>query len=114
MAANFIALDSAERLAELFENSHDHAVVLFKHSMTCGISVGVRHDVARIDGDIHVVVMQTQRPLAMEIAQLTGIRHESPQAIVIRNGSPVYYASHYDIEPEKLQSFLNGVEALAN
>lgn len=108
MSANFISIDSSDRLAELIELSHEKPVVLFKHSTTCGISAGVRHEVSSVEGDIHTVIMQTHRPLAVEIAQHTGIRHESPQAIVLRDGQPVYSASHYDIEPQRLQSFLNG------
>ncbi|MGI8813251.1 MAG: bacillithiol system redox-active protein YtxJ [Pyrinomonadaceae bacterium] len=108
MPTNFIRVESGEQLSQLFEASSDRSVVLFKHSSTCGISAGVMHDVSIIDGDIHVISMQTQRPLAMEIASRTGIRHESPQAIVLVGGKPVYSASHYDIEPATLQSYLNG------
>jgi bacillithiol system protein YtxJ len=106
MNANFIEVDSIDSLNSLFERSHASPVVLFKHSTTCGISAGVLREVSSVDGDIHMIVMQTHRPLSNALAERTGVRHESPQAIVLKDGMPVYTASHYDIEPRELQSFL--------
>ena len=106
MPANFIPLRSSEDLQQLIDVSHRSPVVLFKHSTTCGISAGVMREVAAVTGDIHIVIMQTSRPVAVEIAERTGVRHESPQAIVLENGVPVYSASHYDIEPERLGHYL--------
>ena len=106
MNANFIEFESIDRLESLFVESHRTPVVIFKHSTTCGISAGVMREVSAVDGDIHMIVMQTHRPLSNAIAEWTGVRHESPQAIVIKDGVPVYTASHYDIEPEQLQTYL--------
>jgi thioredoxin 1 len=111
MNANLIKVDSIENLENLFAASHQAPVILFKHSTTCGISAGVLREVAAVDGDIHMIVLQTHRPLSNAIAERTGVRHESPQAIVIRNGVPVYSASHYDIEPGELQSYLAQIDA---
>ena len=111
MNANLIEVNSVETLERLFDKSHERPIVLFKHSTTCGISAGVLREVSSVDGDIHMIVMQTHRPLAQAIADRTGIRHESPQAIVISGGRPVYHASHYDIEPTQLQAHLSTVEA---
>jgi bacillithiol system protein YtxJ len=110
MNANLIAVESIEILESLFDQSHQKPVVLFKHSTTCGISAGVLREVSSVDGNIHMIVMQTHRPLAKAIAERTGIRHESPQAIVIKDGQPVYSASHYDIEPKELASYLAAVQ----
>ena len=44
MKANFIELNSTEKLDELIENSNENPVVLFKHSVTCPISSGVYQD----------------------------------------------------------------------
>lgn len=98
MPANFIKVESIERLDELFDASHDHPVILFKHSVTCGISSGVYREVANVGLDVNIVVIQTHRDISNEIAARTGIRHESPQAIVLHRGEPKYHASHYDIE----------------
>jgi bacillithiol system protein YtxJ len=90
-AAPFVAVKDAGALEELFARSNQSPVLLFKHSTTCPISD------AGAAGEVALVVVQTARPLSNEIAERTGVRHESPQAIVLRAGKPVWTASHYDI-----------------
>ena len=97
MPANFIKVDSLDSLDRLFTQSYERPIVLLKHSVTCGISSGVYRIVEAVAADVNVVVIQTHRELSNEIAVRTGVRHESPQALVIRDGRPVYHASHYDI-----------------
>lgn len=106
MGAEFIKIGSSGRLAELFAESADRPVVLFKHSATCPISSGVYREVARLDSIVNLVVVQTDRPISDEIAERTGVRHESPQAIVLRNGRAVYHASHYDVIAEDVSAHL--------
>ena len=103
MSANFIKVDSIDRLDSLFQESFDRPVVLLKHSTTCGISAGVYREVGYVTADVNVVVIQTHRDLSNAIAVRTGIRHESPQAFVLRDGKPIYFASHYDIEAGQIE-----------
>jgi len=102
--ANFITLDSVEQLESLFQQSHAEPVILFKHSSSCGISNGVYNEVSQVNGDINLIIVQNARNISNAIAERTGIRHESPQAIVLKQGEPVYHASHYDITAEDLDS----------
>jgi monothiol bacilliredoxin len=106
MAANFINLDSQEKLEKLFERSHAEPVLLFKHSNTCGISSGVYRIVSDVNAEINLVVVQNERGISNRISEITGIRHESPQAIILKNGSPTYSASHYDITAGDLETEL--------
>jgi len=100
--ANFIELDTLEKLEALINQSNDKPVVLFKHSTTCPISTNVYHEVAEFEGDVNLVIVQKARAISNEIAAKTGVRHESPQAIVLKNGKAVYHASHYDITADDL------------
>lgn len=104
--ANFIELNSIEKLEELFAKSNEAPVVLFKHSVTCPISAGVYQEVSGFDGEVNLVIVQKARNISNEIASKTGIRHESPQAIVIKNGRPVYHASHFDITAKDVENSL--------
>lgn len=104
--ANFIELNSIERLEELFEKSNEQAIVLFKHSVTCPISLGVYQEVSEVEADVNIVIVQKSRNVSNEIAGRTGIRHESPQAIILKNGAPVYHASHFDITAEEVERIL--------
>ncbi len=58
----------------------------------------------RFGGDIALVVVQKARELSRRIETETGLRHESPQAIVLRNGEAVWSASHWSITIDALQS----------
>ncbi len=106
MKANFIELKTNEELDALFEQSNAKPVLLFKHSLTCPISAGVYQEMSGANADVNIVVMQHARDVSTEIAQRTGIRHESPQAIVLKNGQPVYHASHYDVTAADVEAKL--------
>ena len=107
MKANFIEITSNEELDDLFERSGERAIVLFKHSLTCPISAGVHREVSGVDADVHLVIVQHSRGVSNALAEKTGIRHESPQAIIIKDGKPVYHASHYNITAKEIEEVSN-------
>ena len=104
--ANFIELDTIEKLENIFEKSNETPVVLFKHSVTCPISTNVFYEIGEVKTDVNLVVVQKSREISNEIAEKTGVRHESPQAIVLKHGKAVYHASHYDITAEDVENSL--------
>lgn len=105
--ANMIRLDTIEKLEEAIENSRVHPVLLFKHSRTCGISAGVMsQEMAGVEVPVNLVLVQDDRLISNEIARRTGVRHESPQAIVLKNGEVVYHASHFDITADDIHAGL--------
>ena len=106
MPANFIKIESIDSLDRLFKESFERPVVLLKHSTTCSISSGVYREVGLVESDVNVIVIQMHRDISNAIAQRTGVRHESPQAIVLRDGQPVYHASHFDIEAQHIEANL--------
>lgn len=81
--------------------------LLFKQSFRCPTSrrafaeyeafVGAHPDVPT--GWIDVVA---DRPLSLEAAEATGVTHQSPQAILIRDGAVTWHASHGAITSESL------------
>lgn len=91
----------------LLARSHEAPVVLFKHSLTCPISAYAYREMLRISADVApevaLIVVQHARAVSKEIAARTGVRHESPQAIVLRKAAPVWSASHYDITAEAVE-----------
>ena len=106
MKAVLNRIDSVEELDRLFAESSDKPVALFKHSMTCPISSDMYQEIKDVEGEVNVVIVQTARGISNEIAARTGVRHESPQAIVLKDGKAVYHASHYDITAEDVNSKL--------
>jgi bacillithiol system protein YtxJ len=107
MKARFNEISDAAELDAIFERSNEQAVVLFKHSTTCPISAGVYQEISNADADINLIVVQRARNLSEAVAERTGIRHESPQALVIKNGEVVYHAAHYDVTASDVENNLN-------
>lgn len=108
MTAKVVFIETEEQLDALFERSYREPVAIFKHSNSCGISADVFEQAGTIDGELNVVVIQEHRPLSNAIADKTVYRHQSPQAFVIQNGKPVYHATHYGIDPSKIEDLLKG------
>jgi bacillithiol system protein YtxJ len=102
MAATFIDLDSIEKLDDLFARSYQAPVVIFKHSNTCGVSSMISGRVKGLDAEINLIIVQNNRDVSNELAERTAIRHESPQAFVVKDGNVVYHASHYSIDPDEI------------
>lgn len=103
---SFVNLDTIEKLDELFEKSKETPVLIFKHSLTCGISADVSSQMSIIDSDVNLVIVQMSRHISDEIEKRTNILHESPQAIILKNGVPVFNASHYRITADTIEGFL--------
>jgi bacillithiol system protein YtxJ len=55
-----------------------------------------------------LITVQSHRHLANEAAARLGVRHETPQAILLRNGRPVWSASHFRITKDKLDDVMQG------
>ena len=94
--------------AELEEWVASGTVVLFKHSPACWISTMAGRQVKQFSTNfphitIGVVDVLRSRALSDDIAERYGIRHESPQAIVFRDGEPVWHASHLRVKAEALE-----------
>lgn len=95
------ASDVAAALAE-------PAAVIYKHSPRCGVCVASQREVrffAEGQGAIPVfqVDVVAHRDLARLIADRLGIRHESPQVIVVVDGRAVWDASHWDIRATDIE-----------
>jgi bacillithiol system protein YtxJ len=106
MKARFNEINNTEELNDLFEKSNEQPIVLFKHSTTCPISAGVYQEISNADADINLVVVQRARNVSDAIAKATGVRHESPQALVVKNGEVVYHATHYDVTADDVEASL--------
>lgn len=81
-------------------------VLVYKHSLTCGTSAMAFEEIGDLAGGpalglhIGVVSVQTARALSTEIARRFGVRHESPQVLLIDDGRVVWHASHFRVTAE--------------
>ena len=102
-----------QAFAEIVDLSRQTPVFLFKHSPRCSISTAA---MARIERQWqsgreapvpYLVDVINERHLSNEIAGSLDIRHESPQALLLRNGRCIYHASHLDIRYSELMDALS-------
>lgn len=98
MSNHFTPVSDSRELETLFRLSHERPVILFKHSLTCPISSAAYQEMSSVETDVSLIVVQSARAVSNEVATLTGIRHESPQAIILRNGRAVWNTSHWRIK----------------
>ena len=105
--SNFLPLDSTSSFNELLSHSEQEPVVLFKHSLTCGISSMARRRISNLDEEtdppVYILMIQHARALSAEVASHFDIRHESPQVIVVHKGKPVFHTSHGSITPQSIR-----------
>lgn len=90
----------------------DRSVVLFKHSATCSISIAVKREYDAFtaehpDVPTRVITVQNERPLSNALEELLRVRHESPQAIVVRRGEVLWHASHRRVTAAALTGALS-------
>lgn len=95
-----IPVADQEDLERLFAASAEQPVVLFKHEYGCPISTHAYWEIAGSPHEISLIDVARQRSLSLDLATRLGIKHESPQVIVLRDGKPVYEASHWDISKD--------------
>ncbi len=105
-------IDSIPALDELIEISKTRTVWVFKHSLTCGISAAAwaefrsfAADGSGENGTVYALIeVQNARPVSNAFAERTGIQHQSPQAVLLRDARVAWQASHYQINVQSLKS----------
>jgi bacillithiol system protein YtxJ len=103
-------IDSIEECASVMK---EELVVLFKHSPTCPVSWMAHREVLQYRSEqphvpIYLISVRRRREVSRHIAEQTGIRHESPQVIVMRKGEVIGTGSHDDITAETLATLVRG------
>jgi bacillithiol system protein YtxJ len=101
---NWQKITSVEDLQKINQKSENQKIMIFKHSTTCSISATVLARMERHWADEkakgiapYYLDLLSFRDLSNQIAQSYGVKHESPQVLLIENSKCVYNASHYDI-----------------
>ncbi len=106
---NWKHLNSTNDLKEAIELSNTQPVALFKHSTRCSVSMMAKRGLEQfwdLPIEAYHLDLIAHRDISSQIANTFGVRHESPQIIVIRNGKAVYDASHGKIDVDALRPFV--------
>ncbi len=98
---NWIPLTTEEQLNGISTKSFVTPQVIFKHSTTCSISSMALNRLERAEApsnaDFYYLDLLKFRNISRAITEKFDVHHESPQIIILKNGSCIYDESHYGI-----------------
>ena len=79
-------------------------VIIYKHSFSCGVSIFAKSrledsiDEINKCADCIFIDVKLNRYLSNKIAEKTGVRHESPQLLLLNNGEIFWHGSHGSVQ----------------
>lgn len=101
---NWKELTQEESLKEIQEASNQKPIFIFKHSTRCNISAMALSRLERAwkedelpNTDAYYLDLIRYREVSNAIESVFGIRHQSPQALVISGGKCVHETTHMGI-----------------
>lgn len=110
---NWINLTDASQINEIIENSYQEPVLIFKHSTRCSISSTALSRLERAwnleNAKAYYLDLIAYRPISSEISEAFQVEHQSPQALIIKNGVCVYHDSHWDISFDQMLPLFNEI-----
>ncbi len=114
--SEYSRLQSVSEIDELLAQSRQKPVIFFKHSLTCPISSAAfgeyesfLEDRPADDVAVYTLIeIQNAREVSDELTRRTGVRHESPQALLVRDGEVAWHASHWSIRSQSLKAAVEG------
>jgi bacillithiol system protein YtxJ len=94
-------------------NDKQGCYLIYKHSYRCSTCLFTMQSLQRHSsdfkgvGEMYFVDVIKQREISNHIAKVTGVRHESPQALLIYKGHVFWHDSHSGVRGETVIECLN-------
>jgi len=105
-------LRDVSQLNKIAKDSKTKPVAIYKHSTTCGISrmvlrqIESTYDIDASQMDIYYLDLKAYRTVSNEVAARFQVIHQSPQMILIKNGTAIYADSHGGVNIPALHQYL--------
>ena len=112
-------LTTLDALEAALAETADRPILVFKHSETCGLSLQAHEEVTALLGEadwdvpVYLVSVQAARAVSNAIADRLGVRHASPQALLVRDGAVLWHTSHLAITADAVQTAAERVATVA-
>lgn len=109
---NWTHITEENQLESIKESSKDKPAVIFKDSVTCGISAHAKHklesawDFENSEMDFYYLDLLSYRSISNKIADFFGVTHQSPQILVLKNREVVDHFSHQSISVDRIRKAL--------
>jgi monothiol bacilliredoxin len=108
--SNFISIVDKPALDRFFAEANGGPVVILKHSNTCGVSSRAYRNMTSFEGPVGLVVVQEARDVSEEVGRRTGVPHETPQVLILREDKVLFTASHFDVKAETVEAELRKIQ----
>lgn len=108
----WVNIESIEQLNDALLNDSEKPKLFFKHSTRCSISSMALNSFENnwTSEDelctLYFIDLLRHRDVSNTLAEMTGITHQSPQAILIQNRDILYDDSHSGISARQIESIL--------
>ncbi len=108
--APFHELTSDADWDDALAQSEENPVLVFKHSSTCPVSEKAHTQMTELaeeeDVPVYQVVVQENRSVSDRIETDLDVTHETPQAILLHDASPMFDTSHFNVTADTLREEL--------
>ncbi len=109
---NWKHITDISEIDRIIEASSERPQILFKDSLTCGISAYAKsrlsdgNDLLMNLADFNYLDLLKYRNISNHIADVFDVYHQSPQILVVKDGKVSYTASHHSIQPREIAKHL--------
>jgi bacillithiol system protein YtxJ len=117
MHPRWAPIEDVVQLERLLTTPDSRPLLLFKHSRSCGTSAEALDELeahlseeATADTRYAIVTVQTHREVSAAVALTLGVRHETPQALLIQDGRVVWSASHYRVTADAVEAAIKRLQ----
>jgi len=106
---NWQHIDSVTDIEAIIDRSRLVTCLILKHSTRCPISsmaksrLEMNWDMGETEVEPYFLDLIRYRDISNHIADTFGVQHESPQAILIKDGIAIYDASHLNIRVDDMR-----------
>ena len=96
-------LTTLDELTRALDASHARPALFFKHSYTCGTSAQAFEELQALlagpplPADLYLIDVRAGRAVSNELAARVQTRHESPQALLVKDGQVRWAVSHFRV-----------------
>lgn len=102
------AIKQRDEVESVIEASYQKPQLVYKHSHRCGTCLFAKSkleneaEALEEHADLNFVNVISQREVSNALAEHTGIRHESPQVLLLDEGKVLWHGSHSKVNPAKI------------
>ena len=108
---NWNTIESVEALKDALSDTEDYSGLFFKHSTRCNISaMALNGFESQWEEDdkckLYFIDLIAHRDVSNALSELTGVEHQSPQVILVKNKEAIYTASHNGISAREIKKLI--------